>query len=344
MNKSNQDEWNFTEEFFKDMRCGVSEKTINNVANKNGYQKYLIPVFSCQLAQDVENHKKKLIGKKILENKLDGVRAISILYPSGKVDIFSRNGKELHNFNHLKEMLKNTIKKKSINYPIVLDGEIVSKNFQNLMKQIHRKTTIQNSDASLCLFDIIPFENFKKGMYNVSYTKRSKTLLEWYDENVVQNEKIKVIDKKIVNLDEPNGLAEFKSFNKEALMNGNEGIMIKDPDSFYECKRSTTWLKSKPFIEISLQVKNVEEGTGMNIVKLGAVIAEGEDDGKFFKLNIGSGFTDEQRLNYWKKENLIGQIIEVRADSISKSQDGSYWSLRFPRFKTFRGFDKSEKI
>lgn len=347
MNKSNQDEWNF---FYrrilqKDMRCGVSEKTINNVANKNGYQKYLIPVFSCQLAQDVENHKKKLIGKKILENKLDGVRAISILYPSGKVDIFSRNGKELHNFNHLKEMLKNTIKKKSINYPIVLDGEIVSKNFQNLMKQIHRKTTIQNSDASLCLFDIIPFENFKKGMYDVSYTKRSKTLLEWYDKNVVQNEKIKVIDKKIVNLDEPNGLAEFKSFNKEALMNGNEGIMIKDPDSFYECKRSTTWLKSKPFIEISLQVKNVEEGTGRNIGKLGAVIAEGEDDGKFFKLNIGSGFTDEQRLNYWKKkENLIGQIIEVRADSISKSQDGSYWSLRFPRFKTFRGFDKSEKI
>ena len=98
----------------KDMRCGVSEKTINNVANKNGYQKYLIPVFSCQLAQDVENHKKKLIGKKILENKLDGVRAISILYPSGKVDIFSRNGKELHNFNHLKEMLKNTIKKNQL--------------------------------------------------------------------------------------------------------------------------------------------------------------------------------------------------------------------------------------
>ena len=114
--------------------------------------------------------------------------------------------------------------------------------------------------------------------------------------------KLKLSTKKIVNLDEPNGLAEFKSFNKEALMNGNEGIMIKDPDSFYECKRSTTWLKSKPFIEISLQVKNVEEGTGRNIGKLGAVIAEGEDDGKFFKLNIGSGFTDEQRLNYWKKK------------------------------------------
>ena len=34
--------------------------------------------------------------------------------------------------------------------------------------------------------------------------------------------------------------------------------MIKDPESFYECKRSTNWLKSKPFIEVSLKVKNYE--------------------------------------------------------------------------------------
>ena len=85
--------------------------------------------------------------------------------------------------------------------------------------------------------------------------------------------------------------------------------MIKDPKSFYECKRSTSWLKSKPFIEISLEVKNYEEGTGRNKGKLGAIIAEGEDNGKFFKLNIGSGFTDLQRQNFWNnKEKLIGQI------------------------------------
>ena len=38
--------------------------------------------------------------------------------------------------------------------------------------------------------------------------------------------------------------------------------MIKDPDSFYECKRSTTWLKLKPVIEVSLEVilkKELEE-------------------------------------------------------------------------------------
>ena len=44
------------------------------------------------------------------------------------------------------------------NKPIVLDGEIISKNFQELMKQIHRKSSTQNTDASLFLFD-----TFSKG-------------------------------------------------------------------------------------------------------------------------------------------------------------------------------------
>ena len=347
MSKSNKDEWNFFYRriLLKDMRCGVSEKTINNVANKNNFENYQIPVFACQLAQDVENHKKKLIGKKILEIKLDGVRAISILYPSGKVDIFSRNGKELHNFDHIKDILKESIKDKNIKAPTVLDGEIISDNFQNLMKQIHRKVTIQNSDASLYLFDILPFEDFEKGFYKVSYSQRSEELIEWYNSFIVDKKKIQIIDKKSVDLDNVDGKELFKQFNKDSIVKGYEGIMIKDPDSFYECKRSTTWLKSKPFIEISLKVIDFEEGTGRNTGRLGAIIAEGEDEGKFFKINIGSGFTDEQRLQYWgEKKDLIGQIVEVRADSISKGQDGSYWSLRFPRFKTFRGFEKNEKI
>ena len=73
MKRAKKNEWNF---FYKrilqkDMRCGLSEKTVNNVASKNGFENYKIPVFSCQLAQDCELHKKKLIGSKFLEVKLD---------------------------------------------------------------------------------------------------------------------------------------------------------------------------------------------------------------------------------------------------------------------------------
>ena len=347
MAKSYKNEWNF---FYKrilqkDMRCGLSEKTINNVSKKNNLNEYKIPVFACQLAQDSDSHKKKLTGNKILEVKLGGVRVISVLYPNSRVDFFSRNGKELNNFQHIQKELSECIKKKPIEKAIVLDGEVVSKNFQELMKQIHRKNSIQNDDATLFLFDILPFDSFKSGIEKKTYVDRIKLLESWFENNAKNSKTLKLIDKKIINLDSEEGKKIFKEFNNQAIIEGYEGIMIKDPDSFYECKRSTTWLKLKPVIEISLTVTSYEEGSGRNIGKLGAIIAEGEDNGKSFKLNIGSGFTDEQREDFWeKKEKLIGRIIEIRADSISKSQDGNYWSLRFPRFKCFRGFEKHEKI
>ena len=111
------------------------------------------------------------------------------------------------------------------------------------------------------------------------------------------------------------------------------------------CKRSFAWLKSKPVIEISLKVKKLEEGTGKHIGRLGAIKAEGKDNGKNFKISIGSGFSDQQREEFWiNKDKLINQIIEIKADAITKSQDGDFWSARFPRFKTFRGFDNNEKL
>ena len=345
--KSHKDEWNF---FYrrilqKDMRCGLSERTVNNVAKKNNYEQYVIPVFSCQLAQDCELHKKKLNGKKSLEVKLDGVRAVTVIYPTGKIDMFSRNGKELNNFNHIKDEISKTFNISSITEALVLDGEIVSDDFQTLMKQIHRKKSSQNKDAKLFLFDLLPLEYFKEGIYEKSYFSRIEELKKIHERFFVQSQIINIIDSVNVDLDTEKGEIEFKNFNKNSIINGYEGIMIKDPESFYECKRSTTWLKSKPFIEISLEVKDYEEGTGRNKGKLGAIIAEGIDEDKNFKTNVGSGFTDLQRKEFWEdKDKLIGEIIEIRADSISKSQDGENWSLRFPRFKSFRGFDKKEKL
>ena len=347
MEKATEDEWNFFYRriLIKDMRCGLSEKTINNVAKANKYYDFLIPVFACQLSQDCELHKKKLIGKKILQIKLDGVRAISILYPNGNVDIFSRNGKQLINFNSIENELKKIFESNSIKSAIVLDGEIVSKNFQELMKQIHRKNSLQDHDAKLYIFDFLSFENFSKGKERIPQDKRIQNLKKWYEENLKGNSRIKILDDIHVDLDSTEGNKEFKKFNNDAVVNGYEGIMIKDPGSFYECKRSTNWLKSKPIIEVSLKVKSYEEGSGKNKGKLGAIIAEGNDNGKFFRLNIGSGFTDKQRSEFWlNRQSLIGQIIEIRADSISKSQDGDFWSLRFPRFKCFRGFEINEKI
>ena len=118
--------------------------------------------------------------------------------------------------------------------------------------------------------------------------------------------------------------------------------MIKDPDAVYECKRTTAWLKQKPHIEVSLTVVNTEEGTGRNVGKLGALVCEGVDDGKEIRVNVGSGFSDQQREDFWNCR-VDGQIVEVRADAVTQNQDGTY-SLRFPRFLRFRGFKPGEKM
>jgi DNA ligase-1 len=120
--------------------------------------------------------------------------------------------------------------------------------------------------------------------------------------------------------------------------------MIKDPYAVYECKRTTSWLKQKPFIEVSLEVVDIEEGTGKNVGRLGALVCEGEDDGRVIRVNVGSGFSDALRdAIYSAKTSVVGHKVEVRADAVTQNQDGSF-SLRFPRFKTFRGFEIGEKL
>ena len=156
---------------------------------------------------------------------------------------------------------------------------------------------------------------------------------------------IKLVDYEVINFDSEKGQDKFLKMNKDALDKGFEGLMIKPNDNYYESKRSHAWLKIKPFIEVTLKVMDIQEGTGKHEGKLGAFHVEGKDDGKFFSLSVGSGLTDEQREKYWAaKDKLIGRLVEVRADAITKSIEGEHFSLRFPRFKSFRGFEEDEKI
>jgi DNA ligase-1 len=345
--QATEKEWNgwYRRILIKDLRCGTSEKTINKVVEKK-YADYAIPVFGCQLAHDSANHESKVSGKKLIEVKLDGVRVITIVRSDGRVDMFSRNGKELANFPHIAEQISSVIKQKgaSKSMDVVLDGEIMSSSFQDLMKQVHRKDNVEAGDAILNLFDVLPLEDFEKGFYDKDQTTRSSMVKFWVEQNQHLIPNVTYVANELVDLDTLEGQARYKEINAKAIAGGYEGIMLKDPNALYECKRSVAWLKLKPFIEVSLTVVATEEGTGKNVGKLGALVCEGVDDGQEIKVNVGSGFTDSDRDSFWNsRSELLGNIVEVRADAITQNQDGTY-SLRFPRFKGFRGFEPGEKI
>lgn len=338
MNTATVEQWNnwYRRILIKDLRCGVSEKTINKVV------KDAIPVFSCQLAHDSANHESKVTGKKLIEVKLDGVRVITIVYPSGRVDQFSRNGKELVNFPHLKEQLSAIANQ--FTEPMVLDGEVMSTSFQDLMKQVHRKSDVNAKDALLYLFDAVPLSSFEKGKCNTGQQARSQWLKDWYNANVDALPNFRTLAQELVDLDSEAGKKRFRAINQQAIDGGYEGIMIKDIDAPYEVKRSVAWLKLKPFIEVSLEVIDVEEGTGKNVGRLGAFVCAGVDDGRAIKVNVGSGFSDDNRIEFWNcRSECVGNVVEVRADAITQNQDGTY-SLRFPRFLRFRGFVPGEKL
>ena len=343
MNEATVDEWNhwYRRILIKDLKCGVSEKTINNVIKKTKRSDLKIPTFNCMLAHDSANHEKKMVGKKFLDYKLDGVRVVTIIL-NGVVTMYSRNGKQFINFGHIEKELEDLLGKESHEGGIVLDGEMISSSFQALMKQVHRKDNVEATDAQYALFDILPLDEFQKGVSTLGCRARHKQLLETIPES---SDNMFVVEKIECDLDTAEGQKVFSDYNKMAIDKGFEGIMIKDVDALYECKRSHFMLKAKPFIEVSLEIVDTEEGTGRNVGKLGALICEGKDDGKFIKVNVGSGLSDEQRESFWAvKDSLIGEIAEVRADAITQNQDSEEYSLRFPRFKTFRGFKVGEKI
>lgn len=333
----------------RDLRAGLTENTINKICKKT---KFEIPVFSCQLATNSEG-RPEMKGTKRLEPKLDGVRALFTVIPSDfpsnsgvAVVCYSRNGKVFENFGHIEEQIYNNWTKivracvnvdqgRSLIDGFVLDGEVIGNTFQELMRQARRKTDARADDSVLNIFDIIPLADFRRGHWNAQLHKRI-ALLDAMRPVVEEMPNVELLPHIMVDLDTAAGKDQLERYAKDNVNAGFEGIMIKNCDAPYICKRSTDWMKWKPTITVDLEVVGMEEGTGRNVGRLGALICSGIDDGKEITVNVGSGFSDKDRDDYYLNRNIIlGRTAEVMCDIITQNSDGTY-SLRFPRFVRFR--------
>jgi DNA ligase-1 len=362
-NRSNVKTWNtfYRRILLKDFKCGVDTSTINKVLKAIAKSTHLaeasdfiIPVFSCQLAKDGADpdNAKHVTGRKMLDIKLDGVRLLTVLdKEQGTITQYTRNGKVNENFTEIRESLQAMMD--YLPGSVVIDGEVVAKSFQDLMRHVNRRTDVDTSAARLAVFDMIPLEDFRAGICTTPQEIRHTVLADLDAEGLFKkftNGIVYVIPKVTVDLDTVEGQKTYAEFNKAAIEAGYEGVMLKDPDAPYETRRTKAWLKVKPFIEVSLTVVGVEVGKedGKRKGLLGAIVCEGYDDGKFIKSNVGSGFTDAQVKEYWEDQSLVmGMVVEIRADCLTQDEDSTgtnNYSLRFPRFKGFRGTVPGEKL
>lgn len=312
----------------KSLKCGLSKTTLNKI-----YREDFIPTFDVMKAYKYFGNEKLLRGREfILTEKLDGLRNV-LIKENGTVKMFTCAGQKQLGF----EEIEKEAEQLPDNY--VYDGEMISMNIEGLftadlfrktMSKARKKGTIKTAMVFNC-FDMVPLEDFKRGICRKPCIERKKQLakvLKALDLLFIQRVPVLYIgtDKKMVD-----------QILEEVLEEKKEGLMLNFSDGPYECKRTKAILKIKKFYTCDLRVIGFEEGTGKNKGTLGAITV----DYKGYKLGVGSGFSDEMREIVWNHQNKYkGMIAEVQCFGETSNQEGGK-SLRFPVFKQWRA-DKKE--
>lgn len=297
----------------KDLKCGVAEGIVNKVFRK------LVPEFEVQLANPPK-HKDKIIYPCIVQPKMDGVRTIALVEPKeNSVVYYSRNGKEFKNF----KCFDNELLMLSNKEPKMFDGEVIGPrgdDFRGIMQQCRRKYDVEPKGLNFHVFDWMPMHHFTRQSATLLQKDRSDALVELGCS--YKTERVVIVSSMICN-----NYEEVINVFNEAIDNGYEGIIAKDINGEYDFKRSNAWIKIKPTETEDLKIVDIQEGRGKYKGLLGAIIV----DRQGVKINVGSGFKDDDRYELGKAQSLIGKVAEVNFDSVTN--DGS---LRFPRLVQIR--------
>ena len=308
----------------KSLKLGVDAKSVNDVIPN------LIPTFSVQLGIPREKCKIKSGEWFSLSQKLNGNRCVFV---NGKM--MSRQGKEFTGLDHILSDIQ-----KVVDDGIVLDGELVGKNEEGLSDSANfqKSTGIANSkDADktslkYVIFDTLRLEEFQNGKSEYTYKIRRQLLLELKETIAKHNLKnIEVVQMFYEGTDQ----TEIDKWLDYCEEHDYEGCMI-NLDSPYECKRVKSLQKAKMFKDIDLRCISVNEAiTGKYKGTLGSITCKYKNG----TVDVGSGFSDEQRGYYFNNPNeIVGKIITVKYKETTTNKKGGE-SLQFPVFVTVR-FDK----
>ena len=309
----------------KDLRCGVSEATVNKIWPN------LIPTYPVMLASGFdEKIMHKMTYPAYVQLKLDGMRFNAIV-ENNKVDFRSRNGKSIDLLGNLEaEFLQ-----LAGGVPMVFDGELIVKEKSGAIMNRQKgngilnkavKGTISDKEASMVeavIWDTIPLGHFKQGQSKFPYSTRFEIL-----QALEMPERVSLIENiEVASEDEAHHLFE------EYFSQGEEGIILKDITKGWEDKRVKHQVKFKGELECDLLCVDWQEGTGKNVGRLGALVLESSDG--LVKVNVGSGFSDEQRDKYTKNVTL-GKIVAVKYNAKIQDKKTGEFSLFLPVFIELR--------
>ncbi|MFB6361840.1 MAG: ATP-dependent DNA ligase LigA [Halobacteriales archaeon] len=280
----------------------------------------------------------------VVQIKYDGARVQSH-YDGEATRVFSRNMEDVT------EALPEIVEFVEANArePAILDGEVVAIDadgeplpFQQVLRRFRRKHDVEQTREAVELevqfFDCLHRDG--TDLIDEPLARRHSALAEVLDAGIAAHERCPSPE-------------DARRVEAEAIADGHEGVMLKDPTSPYRPgRRGQRWLKVKPAVEtLDCVVTGAEWGEGRRANLLGTYeLSVRSEDGLMTVGNVATGFTDAdlERLTDRLEAHVTarsGQQVELEPAVVfeigyaeiqtSPTYDSGY-ALRFPRFIAVR--------
>lgn len=311
----------------KKLNIGIGAKLINKAFGKE-----VIPDPSLMLAQDDEDEIIKW-SHIVCEEKYDGVRVIALV-SGNEVKFYTRAFNEIPN-QYLEKIGKECltlIKNSELLGDWFFDGELTDLNRKSVSGKvtqmlkgnplnsigddlIYNVFDLEYADTLITGKGIIPFDIRRLTLEGVFSTH--KTISLTLAESFLTTEK-----------------EDIYAYYKKIVDNGGEGVILKNPEHIYECKRSKNWIKLKEVNECDLVITGWYPGEGKREGFIGGFFCE--DLSGTLKVKVGSGFTDQDLKELSKDPGSnINKVCSVLYNVIINDKYNK-WSLFLPRFIEIR--------
>lgn len=198
------------------------------------------------------------------------------------------------------------------------DGKIMSR------KDGNGRLNADDVDTSRIVFvlwDIVPIADYNARRCNIAYATRLLTL-----KNAIAGapDQLRLVNTRVVN-----SVQEIIDHFKEEVEKGEEGTVVKNQHGIWADHTSPDQVKCKIEFECDLEIIGLEEGTGKNVGRLGAAICASAE--RKVVTGVGTGFSDKDRKALWDDPVTVSKIITVRANDIVKDRNSDTFALFLPR-------------
>jgi len=340
----------------KDLKAGFSGTLINKALPGTIN---IVPYCRCSTHKKLSN----IVYPAYVQEKADGTFVNVMINKKGQIKFITRNGQTVYKLNKLKRIIaigrkgrdqKTKHKKQNRKFGIlncsfkdelvdrVYTGELLitrnkkvlsRKEGNGILNKCIKGTAkfADNENVILRVWDSLSLKEFYNGNSKIYYNARFYKCRQFC--NYINDPFfVETVETEMVDTEE-----EAFIFYKRMRKEGKEGAIVKNTNAAWKNTTSTVMCKLKNTIEVELKITGWKPGKEGSKYELCMGSVQFESACGELQVNVGSGFSDEERE--WNWDEKIGMIGTVAAESVITSKNKSSASLFLPRFCELR-FDR----